>query len=364
MPAAPARNVSSGVIDGRLYLFWYNPRVDCPTELGWIEVPFEVPGDHAGSRLDAYLAKRLHRYSRAEVQRLIANGRVAIATRHAGKEGSPAGRVSLREWAAKAAARVGPGDRIVVRYPRREEPPPRHERLAVLFEDRWLVAVNKPGDLLSHPTDKVVRGAATSILREQFGGARLHLAHRLDRETSGVLLLAKDPATARGLTDAFTARRVAKEYLALVKGRVAFESRRVELALGREGREIKVRQAVSASGQPAATEFRRLSAGEEASLVLAAPKTGRLHQIRVHLAHLGHPVLGDKLYAGDGTAYMKAVRRELTEGDVAALGAARQMLHAWRLALEHPATGAALTLVATPPEDFLRAAASAGLRCP
>ncbi|MBI5200347.1 MAG: RluA family pseudouridine synthase [Elusimicrobia bacterium] len=313
----------------------------------WVEVPFEMPGDHAAARLDAYLAKRLHRYSRAEVQRLI-----------------DAGRVTLRGRSAKAAARVVPGDRIVVRYPKTEEAPPKHERLEVLFEDDRLLAVNKPGDLLSHPTDKVVKGAATSILREQFGGRKLHLAHRLDRETSGVLLLAKDHETASALTDAFTTRRISKEYLALVRGRVEWKTKLVDLAIGREGGEIKVRQAVVAEGQPAATEFERLSAAGHASLVLAAPKTGRLHQIRVHLAALGHPVLGDKLYVDDGAAYLKAVRRELTSEDLDFVGGARQFLHAWRLALTHPGTGKALTIVAPPPEDFLAAAKSLGVRCP
>ena len=301
----------------------------------WVEVPFEVPGDHSGARVDAYLARRLHRYSRAEVQRLIGSGRV-----------------SLRGRAVKAAARVGPGDRIVVRYPRREEPPPRHSALPILYQDERLLAVSKPGDLLSHPTDTIVRGAATSILREQFG-ARLHLVHRLDRETSGVLLLAKDPATARALTDAFTRRLVAKEYLALARGRVEFERRSVDLPVGREGREIKVRQAVATGGQAAATEFRTLARGRGASLVAAAPRTGRLHQIRVHLAALGHPVLGDKLYTGEGEAYMKAVRRTLSADDIAALGAPRQMLHAWTLRLAHPADGRSLLIQAPPPQDMV-----------
>lgn len=312
----------------------------------WVEVPFEVSGDFSGARIDAYLARRLHRYSRAEVQRLIKDGRV-----------------SLRERPVKAADRVGAGDRIVVRYPRRKEAPPRYDRLAVLHEDEWLVAVAKPGDLLSHPTDKILRGAATSILREQFG-RKLHLGHRLDRETSGVLLLSKDAATARALVERFTNRRIAKEYLALARGRAAFERTLVELPLAREGGEIKVRQAVSREGQPAATELRRLALGRDSSLILAAPRTGRLHQIRVHLASLGHPVLGDKLYTGTGAAYMKAVRRELTGADLLELGAERQMLHAWTLRLEHPATGRTLTLKAPPPADFAACAAALGLELP
>lgn len=307
-----------------------------------VDVLFEVPGGQPPARVDAYLARRLHRYSRAEVQRLIDQGRVLV-----------------RGARVKAASRVAPGDRIVVRYPRKEEPPPRHERLEVLYEDDCLVAVAKPGDLLSHPTDKVLRGAATSILRAQFGRS-LHLAHRLDRETSGVLLLAKDPASARSLVDQFTRREISKRYLALARGRVAFERRLVDTPIGREDREIKVRQAVG-RGQAAATEFRRLAASDRLSLVLALPRTGRLHQIRVHLASLGHPVLGDKLYTGQGEAYLKAVRRELTRDDLAGLGADRQMLHAWIVRLKHPATGRTLEIAAPPPDDFASAASAGGL---
>jgi 23S rRNA pseudouridine1911/1915/1917 synthase len=273
------------------------------------------------------------------------------------------GRVTLRGRAAKAAARVSSGDRIVVRYPRREEPPPRHSSLAVLYEDDSLVAVSKPGDLLSHPTDKIHRGAATSILREQFG-ARLHLVHRLDRETSGVLLLAKDPVAARALTDAFTRREISKKYLALVRGRVAFASRVVDRPIGREGGEIKVRQAIDEKGQSAVTAFRRLAVGRGASLVGASPRTGRLHQIRVHLAALGHPVVGDKLYTGEGEIFMKAVLRTLSPDDVASLGAPRQMLHAWKIRLSHPATGRPLLITAPPPEDFVSCALALGIKVP
>lgn len=303
---------------------------------GWIDVPFEVQKPQHGSRVDAFLTARLHRYSRAEVQRLVA-----------------AGRVLLRGRSAKPSSRVADGDLVIVRYPKREDPPPLVERLDVLHEDEWLLAVDKPAGVLSHPTDKVLSNAVTSILKRQRPGLIPRLAHRLDRETSGVLLLSKDAETARLLSRLFIARGVEKEYIAVVLGRVEWESRLVEAAIGREGGEIKVRQAVG-HGQAAVTEFTRLSAGPEFSLVSARPRTGRLHQIRVHLASLGHPVVGDKLYIGAGESYMKAVRRELTESDVAALGAPRQMLHARRLRLPHPRTGRPLEISSPPPTDFLK----------
>lgn len=312
----------------------------------WVDVPFEVQKPQDGWRVDAFLARRLQRYSRAAVQKMI-----------------DASQVTLNGRAVKAATRIASGQTVVVRYPRREEPPPSVERLDVLFEDDWLLAVDKPAQVLSHPTDKIVENAVTSILRKQLPGLTLHLLHRLDRETSGALLLAKDPRTARVMGEAFEGRGVQKTYCALVAGRVEWESKVVDLPIERaEGHEIKVRQSAG-RGAAAITEFRRQAAGD-VSLVEARPKTGRLHQIRVHLAHAGHPVLGDKLYTGEGEYYMKAVRKELTEADLGALGAPRQMLHARRLELTHPVNGTALSVAAPLPADFRACMAAAGLEAP
>jgi 23S rRNA pseudouridine1911/1915/1917 synthase len=311
-----------------------------------VEVPFEVQKPHHGLRLDSYLASRLHRYSRSAVQRLIEEGRVF-----------------LRGRAAKPAARVASGETVLIRYPRHEERPCLHDGLPVLFEDQFLLAVDKPAPLLCHPTDKIQNNTVTAILKRQFPGLRPRLAHRLDRETSGVLLLAKDPGTARRLAAHFIARLVKKEYLALAAGEVPWRRKTVDAPLGKEGLEIKVRQAVGA-GAEALTEFERLASGGGLSLIRARPRTGRLHQIRVHLAHLGHPVLGDKLYTGKGELYMKAVRKTLDEADLARLGAPRQMLHAHRLRLPHPATGRELCVAAPLPGDFSRRLQEAGIAWP
>ena len=312
----------------------------------WVEVPFEVQKPQDGLRVDAYLAQRLHRYSRSAVQKLIGEGQVLVAGR-----------------AVKASTRVAAGQTVIIRYPRREEPPPAADRLDVVFEDQWLLAVDKPPRMLSHPTDKVVENSVTTVLKKQLGGAKLHLAHRLDRETSGVLLLAKDPATARLLTDAFFDRAVRKRYLALVAGRLDWTRKTVDAPIDYEGGDIMVRQSVGA-GQPAVTDFEVLAGNDALSLVAARPRTGRLHQIRVHLASLGASILGDKLYTGDGAYYMKAVRRELTDADLDALGAPRQMLHAERLDIAHPVTDAPLSIRAPLPPDFRAALSAAGLEAP
>jgi len=312
----------------------------------WVEVPFEVQKPHDGLRLDSYLASRLHRYSRSQVQRLI-----------------EAGRVFLRGKAVKPATRVASGETVLIRYPHHQEIPCLHVELPVVYEDDLLLAVNKPAPLLCHPTDKIQNNTVTAVLKRQFPGLRLHLAHRLDRETSGVLLLAKDPRTARRIAAHFIDRLVKKEYLALVSGKISWRRRTVDAPLGKEGLEIKVRQVVG-TGAEARTEFERLACGAGLSLVRARPLTGRMHQIRVHLAHLGHPILGDKLYTGKGELYMKAVLKTLDEADLAKLGAPRQMLHAHRLRLPHPETGQELSISAPCPEDFSRLLRGAGISCP
>lgn len=311
----------------------------------WVEVPFAVQKPQAGQRVDTYLAARLQRCSRSEVQRLIADGRVSFL----------GGARPL-----KSASRVADGDTVVIRYPGRVEAPSRHESLPVLYEDDELLAVNKPSDLLSHPSSKVVANTATAILKKQFPAAKLHLGHRLDRETSGILLLAKTPAAARELFHQFFNRLVRKRYLAIVSGRVAWERKKVDVALGGEGGEIRVRQAAG-SGQRAVTDFECLAASDAFSLVAAEPRTGRLHQIRVHLAHLGHPVVGDRLYTGKGELYLKTVDKKITPEDLLALGAERQMLHAHQLTVRRPSTGKLLTITAPPPEDFLACLRRTGL---
>jgi 23S rRNA pseudouridine1911/1915/1917 synthase len=301
-----------------------------------VEVPFRVLKEHEGRRLDAFLAARLGaKYSRASVQRLIDDGRVLRA-------GRP----------VKPAARLAEGETVLIRYPRTTEPALAHESLPVLYQDDAVIVVSKPGGVLSHPTDKVLRNTVTWLVERQLG-RKAHLAHRLDRETSGVMVLAMTSAAARALYDQFVARTVRKEYLAVVFGAVAWEELVVDAPLGADGGEIRVKRAVGgAGGQHAVTEFRRLSTDGRLSLVSCSPRTGRLHQIRAHLAHAGHPLVGDKLYCGKGEVYMKAVRREVSRADLDALGADRQLLHAWKLSFAHPADGRTLSFEAPVPEDF------------
>ncbi len=302
----------------------------------WIEVPFRALKEHGGLRLDSFLAARLgKKYSRGAVQKLIDDGLVTRTARP-----------------VKASARVSEGETVLIRYRRVAEPPVPHETMPVLYQDDDIVVISKPGGTLSHPTDKVLHNTVTHLLSKQLG-RKVYLAHRLDRETSGAMVLALTVPAARSLYEQFVGRGVQKEYLAVVFGEVAWSERLVDAPLGEEGKAIRVRRAVGgANGQSAVTEFRRLATDGRLSLVSATPRTGRLHQIRAHLAYLGHPLVGDKLYCGEGEVYMKAVRKEVSRADLDALGADRQLLHAWKLSFRHPVDGRPLAFEAPVPADF------------
>jgi 23S rRNA pseudouridine1911/1915/1917 synthase len=305
-------------------------------KIDWIEVPFRVLKEHDGRRLDAFLAGRLGlKYSRVAVQKLIDDGLVSRTGR-----------------SVKAASRVTEGETVLIRYPRVDEPPVPHETMPILFQDERIVVISKPGGTLSHPTDKVLHNTVTHLLAKQLE-RKVYLAHRLDRETSGTMVLALDVDAARSLYEQFFAHLVRKEYLAVVFGEVGWAETLVDAPLGAEGKAIRVKRAVGGEGgQSAITEFRRLATDGRLSLVSAVPRTGRMHQIRAHLAHLGHPLVGDKLYCGEGEVYMKAVRKEVSRADLDALGADRQLLHSWRLTLKHPGDGRPMTFEAPIPADF------------
>ncbi len=308
------------------------------SESDWVWVPFEVDRRYDGLRVDGYLAKRLVGYSRGRVQKILKEARVLRGPQ-----------------VLKPSARVHGGDRLLIAYPRRPEAPLAPDaRIPVLFEDDALVVVNKPADLLSHPTDKIHQHTVLGVLRHcRPDLGRLHLLHRLDRETSGVLALAKSPGSARAWTEAMEDHQIRKEYMALVVGKIAPAQGTIDRPIGRENGEIKVRQAVDVPGAAdSVTRFQVLARGADFSLVLAMPETGRLHQIRVHLASIGHPLLGDVLYQGSGAAYLKMTRGESVRDDRVRLGFDRVALHAARLRFPHPSSGRETVVSAPLPDDF------------
>ena len=291
----------------------------------------EVGEDEAGQRIDNYLIARLKGVPKSRIYRILRSGEVRINS----------GRVD-------ASYKICAGDRIRIPPVRvatredKEEPP--HFKLPVLFEDEWLLAIDKPSGIAVHGGSGVSHGVIESLRAMRREARFLELVHRLDRETSGVLLVAKKRSALTALHEKLRLRVMDKRYLAGVKGRFRNEMQRVKLSLS-EGRtrEGEKRVRVAREGQAAETVFRRIARGPDASLLEAELLTGRTHQIRVHLAHLGHPILGDDKY-GD-FELNKRLRRE---------GLKRMFLHAAKLAFEHPMTSAQVVVESPLPADLAR----------
>ena len=188
----------------------------------------------------------------------------------------------------------------------------------IIYEDRELLVVNKPAGLVCHPTKTDEYSSLISRARLHLGpGSHPQLVNRLDRETSGVTLLAKDAATARELRQIWERREVEKDYLAIVHGHVAEAHGVIDAPLGKDEKSrVVIKDCVRADGAAARTEYwvrqRFTQRGLPFSLVLARPQTGRKHQIRIHLAHIGHPLVGEKLYGGDEDLYLALVENRLT----------------------------------------------------
>lgn len=224
--------------------------------------------------------------------------------------------------------------------------------LRVVFEDADLLAVDKPPALVVHPAYRHPDGTlfdAVAARQTARGEARPCLLHRLDRDTSGVVLFAKSEVARRGLVRQFERQQVRKWYLALVHGQPAASVGEIAQPLRRDPTDRR-RVVVSPDGQAALTRYQVVAANGMMALVLAAPRSGRTHQIRVHLAWLGHPILGDATYAPTSPPASDAARS--TRCDARAAPAARQMLHAWGLCARHPVTGAELHLWAPLPADL------------
>jgi 23S rRNA pseudouridine1911/1915/1917 synthase len=287
------------------------------------------------ARLDRYLAEQIGALSRSAAQRLIQNGQVTV-------NGEP----------ARASYQVRPGDLVAALLPAEEPAGLAAESipLSVVYEDEALLAVDKPAGMVVHPAPGHVGGTLVNALLAHCpelagsGDDRPGIVHRLDRDTSGLILVAKSDPVRRALQRQFQDRRVRKTYLTLLEGSLQPAWGRIEAPIGRDPHH-RQRMAVLPGGREAVTEYHVLElyartdgpAAGEYTLVEAEPQTGRTHQIRVHLASIGHPVVGDRVYG----------RRR------SHLPVPRQFLHAWRLEFEHPHTGQHLELEAPLPAELL-----------
>ena len=276
-------------------------------------------------RLDAVVA-RLTGVARADVQRAIAAGRVLV-------DGRP----------LPKSTRLTGGEHLTVDLPTDEPLEGEGPAVPVRFEDEHLLVVAKPAGLVTHPTAGRRRGTLVNRLLgmgvplSRVGGPlRPGIVHRLDAGTSGLIVVASDDATHEALAELFRRHAVDRRYLTLVRGAVPHDRFEVDAPLGRARARIRVDRA---AGRSASTAFETLERPARATLLEAAPRTGRTHQIRVHLAAIGHPILGDARYGGGGD-------------DAKALGLRRMFLHSARLSFEHPITGEQIELSDPLPEDL------------
>jgi 23S rRNA pseudouridine1911/1915/1917 synthase len=300
-----------------------------------ITFQIEVPRECAGWRLDHFLKRRIGRMSRTRIQKIISEQIFFADGRR-----------------ARAASGVRAGEVIVLRRPAPVEPDvPRH--FEVLYEDESVLVIDKPAGLPMHTTAKFFRNTLTALLRERYPGQQMDVAHRIDKETSGVLLIARGRRAASFLTQAFARRAVDKTYLALVKGAPPDEGI-IDLPMKLLDTRTRVMMGPAPDGLPAVTRFRVLRRFAEHALCEARPETGRQHQIRVHLAARGFPIVGDKLYGAGEALFMRACDEGTTPELLAAFdNLPRHALHAHRLRFPHPRTREDVTVESPLPADLV-----------
>lgn len=280
----------------------------------------EIVASGTGERLDKYLAAQFADLSRAQIQVLIR-----------------AGQVTVNGATAKASLRLEGGERIWVQVPVEEAPAgpePEAIPLVVLYEDEQIVVVDKPAGMVVHPAFGHVSGTLVNAVLSRWPQiadftepGRAGIVHRLDKETSGVIAIAKTPQALESLRAQFKARTIGKSYLALVEGLPQTPEGAINAPIGRDTRQRK-RMAVVRDGREALTEFRVAQVFASFSLLEVWPKTGRTHQIRAHLAFIGHPVVGDTVYGRRKQPFTLK----------------RHFLHAASLTFAHPVSGEPITV--------------------
>jgi 23S rRNA pseudouridine1911/1915/1917 synthase len=251
--------------------------------------------------------------------------------------------------------RVRYGETVFIIRPPFEEPVAPRD-FGILYEDEDVLALDKPPGLPVHPSATYHKNTLSHLLRERYGAHAPQIAHRLDKETSGVVVCGKHPDAERRLKRAFEDRRTQKTYLAIARGHVDPEEGSIEIPIGRapEGLHLLMEpRSLDEGGSPAVTAYRALARERGLSMVELKPVSGRQHQLRVHLAALSHPIVGDKLYGPEGAApFFEFIEAGMTPALERRLGLARQALHAYRLVIPHPRHERSLDLEAPLPEDM------------
>ena len=296
---------------------------------------FVVDVDDNNIRIDKYLSDEMQDVSRSRIQKLIESGLVTVNGR-----------------SIKANYKVAAEDMINVTLPELEVPQiePEDIPLDIVYEDSDIIVVNKPKGMVVHPAAGHYSGTLVNALLYHIkdlstinGVIRPGIVHRLDKDTSGVIVVAKNDEAHGKLSEMFKEKTLEKIYVCIAKGIFKEKSGRIKTLIGRDSRDRKKMAVVNENGKIAISNYEVIDEGKNHSLVKVRIETGRTHQIRVHMKHLNHPIMGDTTY-GNGND-----------------GADRQMLHAYRLKFIHPTKNTEMTVIAPLPEDFKRAAKHVGV---
>lgn len=303
-----------------------------------------VSPKQAKERLDIYLTRQVQNATRNKVQKAISDGLVRV-------NGRP----------VRSSHSVSPGEVIDVILPR----PPRPKAVAeeipldIVYEDDDLLVVNKPAGMVTHPAYGNYTGTLVNALLHHTGSLssvntemRPGIVHRLDKDTTGLLVVAKNDRAHHILAKQFARRTVDREYWAIVWGRFREQSGIIEAALGRSKKDRK-KVAVSADGKPAVTEYRVLETFVFLTLLALKLRTGRTHQIRVHLAHAGHPVFGDPTYGGRSSSWGGLTGKDARQAVALLKTLQRQALHARTIGFVHPSTGKRVMFESPLPDDMV-----------
>lgn len=289
---------------------------------------FTVQPEDENIRIDKFVADKVDKLSRTKVQKLLDRNKITVNGR-----------------TVKSSYKISKHDKILANLPPTREVQilPEYIPLDIIYEDDWLIVINKPAGMLVHPTEREKSGTLVNALKAYCklassggGEERPGIVHRLDRDTSGVMVVAKKNSAYSSLTKQFAQRKVYKKYLALVCGIPSIETGKIDVPIGRDKKDYTMRTVDVIEGKEAVTIYEVVEKYDRFALVEVQPKTGRTHQIRVHMNYIGHPIVGDQGYGGGKKRSLKEAPSEEVRTAFRKLG--RQFLHAKTLGFYHPDT--------------------------